>query len=430
MTTRGPKAKGIPFILVTILMVTFGTQSISYAQEANPTITASVEEPLTEATLHESIVTLILSGGQFVDSERDIQRAVSVSGIEGVDFERWDVERVSDTVATVELEFAGNINTDATLTFTVEAGAIAEYNGNALTAILPVTAIQESLEASTETPLTEAMLHGSIITFTLNGRQFDGWSEITRAFSVSGINGVTVDNVRRVSDTEVTIKLEFIGNIDADAILTLTVGAEAIVGGYDKDFTFQFRVTAGAESLEASTEAPLTEATLHESVITLTLSGGRFVDRERNIGRAVSVSGIEGVTRRSGIFRVSDTEVTVGLNFNGNIDTDATLTFIVEADAIAGYNGNALIATLPVTAVKESLEASTEALLTEATLHRSIITLTLSGRQFDDAEWVIEEAAVSVSGIDGVTIGGWWWSDVRRVSDTEVTIRLEFIWQH
>ena len=412
MTGLMVNAKSLVLIL-TIVLIIFGTQS-SFGQ----TITASTPEPLTETTLHESVITLTLSGGRFADRWK-IEDALSVSGINGVTID--NVRRVSDTVATVELEFAGNIDTDTTLTFSVEAGAIVVYDGNALTATLPVTAGAESLEASTEAPLTEATLHESVVTLTLNGRQFDGWSEIRRAVSVSGINGVTVDNVRRVSDTEVTIKLEFVGNIDADAILTLTVGADAIVGGYDKPFTFEFPVTAGAESLEASTEAPLTEATLHESVVTLTLSAGRFVDRGRIIRDAVSVSGIEGVTRRVGIFRISDTEVTAHLAFSGNIDTDATLTFIVEADAIAGYNGNALTATLPVTAVKESLEASMAFPLTEATLHGNIITLTLTGRQFVD-EWEIGRA-LSFSGVDGVTFKSY---DVDRVSDTVATILLTF----
>ena len=85
-------------ILVSILMVTFGIQSISYAQDADPTITASVTAPLTESTLSGSIVTLTLSGGQF-NRESYIGSALTVSGIEGVTFRSWDVERVSDTVA-------------------------------------------------------------------------------------------------------------------------------------------------------------------------------------------------------------------------------------------------------------------------------------------------------------------------------------------
>ena len=415
MKTLVVSRKYLVFILAAIL-VGFGTQG-SYGQ----TITASVQQPLTEITLHGSVVTLTLNGGTYERSSWDIERALMVSGIDGVTFERWEVERVSTTVVTIELEFAGNIDTDATLTFTVGAGAIAGYSGNALTATLPVTAIEESLTASTESPLTETTLDGNIITLTLTGRRFaDREWDIEDAVSVSGIDGVTVDSFRgvnRVSDTKVTVELTFFGNIDEDTTLTLIIGGEAIVG-YNRTFTFQFPVTAVEESLVASTEAPLTEATLHGSIITLTLTGRRFVDWWY-IRDAVSLSGIDGVTvsRYSGVERVSDTVATVELIFSGNIDEDTTLTLTVGADAIAGYN-QAFTFQFPVTAVEESLVISTEFPLTEATLHGSIITLTLTGRRFVDW-WYIGDA-VSLSGIDGVTIQRW----VARVSDTEVAVQL------
>ena len=412
------KQKGFVCVLATILMVTLGTLSISYAQQANPTITASVEKPLTETNLHESVVTLTLSGGRFTDTERDIRAAVSVSGIDGVTVARFfGLDRVSDTVVTIELEFASNIDTDATLTFTVGAGAIAGYNGNAITATLPVRAVEESLEASTATPLTETTLHGNMITLTLTGRRFvdDEW-DIEDAVSVSGIDGVTISEpwgVRRVSDTVVTVRLAFSGNIDEDATLTLTVGAYAIAG-YNET-SIEFPVPAVKESLEASTETPLTEALLNR--ITLTLNGRRFVGRW-DIEDAVSVSGIDGVTVDD-VERVSDTVAIVALRFSGNIDTDATLTLTIGAEAIIGSYDKAFTFQFPVTAIEESLEASTETPLTEALLNGGIITLTLNGRRFAGRSNI--ESALSVSGIDGVTV-----DDVARETDTVATIELEF----
>lgn len=361
MNTQVPKQKGFVFLLLTILIVTFGTQSISYAQEANPTITASVQQPLTEATLHESVVTLTLNGGRFTHRWRDLVDAVSVSGIDGVTFEWWGLVRVqlvSDTVVTVTLTFSGNIDTDATLTFTAGAGAIAEYNGNAFTATLPVTAVEESLEVSTEAPLTEATLDGSTITLTLTGRRFaDEW-DMRDGVSVSGIEGVTFDDffdVDRVSDTEVTIELEFSGNIDTDATLTFTVEPGAI--GYNGNaLTATLPVTAIEESLEASTAAQLTEATLDGSIITLTLKGRQF--NWGYIRNAVSVSGIDGASlggynSYGAVERVSDTVATVELEFDGtDFDTDATLTLTVGADAIS-YNKDFTFQ-LPVTAIQQS----------------------------------------------------------------------------
>ena len=393
------------------------------------TLTATTTVPLTEATLHGSTITLVLTGGIYEERLFAIEHAVNVSGVPGVTIgnwqgvKRWGMERVSDTELKVQLQFSGNIDTDATLTFTVESGAIAGYNGNVPIATLPVTAMQESLDASTESPLTEATLHGSTITLTLTGRRFpDEWS-IERSLSFSGIDGVTFKSydVDRVSDTEVTIKLGFAGNIDEDTILTLTIGTDAIVGGYDKPFTFQFPVTAViGESLEASTESPLTEATLHWSTISLLLTGRRFVE-EYYIDDALSVSGIEGVAVYD-VDRVNDTEATVRLQFTGNIDADAILTLTVGTGAI-GYNKD-LTFQFPVTAVEESLDASTEAPLTERTLHGSIITLTLTGRRFPD-EWSIERS-LSVSGIEGVTVGRSYEDGVDRISGTEATVYLEF----
>ena len=91
---------------------------------------------------------------------------------------------------------------------------------------------------------------------------------------------------------------------------------------------------------------------------------------------------------------MNDTEATVELTFSGNIDEDTPLTLIVGPDAIAGYN-RTFTFQFPVTAVEESLKASTKAPLTEATLDGSTITLSLNGRKFADA-WDIEDASSSL----------------------------------
>ena len=414
MKTQVVNRTYLVLILATVL-IAFGTQGTSYGQ----TITASTPQPLTEATLHGSVVTLTLNGGTYETRFR-IENAMTLSGVDGVTVGTFDVDRVSDTEVTVELTFEGDFDTDATLTFTVGAEAIAGYNGQALTAQVFVTAIQESLVASTASPLTEANLHGSVVTLTLSGRAYERspW-DVRDAVAVSGIDGVTVGtfDVDRVSDAEVTVELTFSGNLDTDATLTFTVGAKAIAGYNGQALTAQVPVTAVAESLTASTTSPLTEATLHGSVVTLTL-GGRSYARARLV--SVMVSGIDGIgIRWGGVRRVNNTEVTVALTFSGNLDADSSLIFTVSAEGITGYN-KALTAQVPVTAVEESLTASTVSLLTETTLHGSIVTLTLSGGTYEGR---IPGDAVTVSGIDSVTIGRW---DVERVSDTEVTVELTF----
>ena len=323
-----------------------------------PELAASVPSPLTEATLSGSVVTLTLSGGTY-EHWNAVRNNVTVSGIDGVTFRSsTDVERLSDTEVTVKLSFRGNIDTDATLTFTVGASAIAAYTGPPLTAEIPVTAVEESLVASTPQPLTETTLNGSVVTLTLSSGTFASWNTVRNNLAVSGIDGVTfrsTTDVERVSDTEVTIKLAFNGNIDTDTTLTFTVGASAIAGYAGPALTAEIPVTAVAESVVASAPQPLTETTLDGSVVTLTLSSGTF-ERWNTVRNNVKVSGIEGVTFRStsDVERLSDTEVTIELAFNGNIDTDTTLTFTVGASAIAGYAGSALTAEIPVSADEEA----------------------------------------------------------------------------
>jgi len=275
MKTLVVNRKHLMFILVAFLI---GFTQGSYGQ----TITASsVPQPLTEANLHGSIVTLALSGGAY--EEWIFGEAVTISGIDGVTFHSWNVERLSDTEMTVELIFGGDFDTDATLTFTVEADAIADYNGNALTATLPVTALEESLTASTEFNLTEATLDGSIVTLTLSGRVYEEYAfYIEDALTVSGIEGVTVEeyiSVERVSDTEARVKLAFDGDFDTDATLTFTVGADAIAG-YHQGFTAEIPVTAIEKSNATVSISPLAVVSPdvgEELTFSLNITGGENV---------------------------------------------------------------------------------------------------------------------------------------------------------
>ena len=394
--------------------------------EERPTITLLTPQPLTEATLNESVILLTLNNGTYVQSDADIESAVTVSGIVGVTVKTSGVKRISDTEIAVELAFDGNFDTGATLTFAIEADAVAGYDGFALIAQILVTGGKESIVASTPIPLTETTLNESIITLTLNGAAYErSVFDFRGAVKVSGIDGVTFHwfDVDRVSDTALTVELTFKGNFDTDATLTFTVGADAIAGYDGPALIAQVPVTGDRESVVATTAAPLTEATLHESVVTLTLNGGIYERSNFRIRGAVSVSGVAGITVGTfGVDRVSDTKITVELEFNGDFDADATLTFTVGADALLRYDGPVLIAQVPVTGGKESIVATSLAPLTEATLDESVITLTLKGAKYERSIWKIRDA-VTVSGIAGVTIP---WHEPDRKNDTQLTVELAF----
>ena len=394
--------------------------------EGRPTITLLTPPSFTEATLDGSVILLTLNNGTYVQSRSGIKNAVTVSGVVGVTVATFGVERVSDTEITLELEFDGNFDAGATLTFIVQADAIAGYDGPALIARVVVGGGQESVVASTESPLTEATLNESVVTLTLNGATYERSNlDIRDAVTVSGIEGVTFRwvDLDRISDTELEVELTFDGDFDADATLTFTVGADAIAGYDGPALTAQVPVTGGKESVVATTEAPLTEATLHESVVTLTLSGRTFERSSFRIRDAVTVSGIEGVTIPwHDPDRKSDTKLTIELEFNGDFDSDAVLTFTVGPEALLRYNGPGFTVQVPVSGGEESVVATTESPLTEVTLNESVVTLTLKGAKYERSTLDIRRA-VTVSGIDGVTMP---WHEPDRKSDTKLTIELEF----
>ena len=430
---------------------------VTPVQPGTPTLRISTATPLTEATLHEGVITLNLSDGTFERNKFTIRDAITLSGISGVTADAFGVDRVSDTEATVELAFDGNMTSDSNLTISLGAGAIKDYDGADLTSQISVSAVTESVTASTAAPLTEATLDESVVTLTLSGRKYERWNSTIRpAVSVSGISGVTVGtfDIDRESDTEITVELTFDGDITVDGTLTFTVGAGAITGYNgpavqvsvsagtetpvvtdgqtpvtpqqpgDKDPPEQpDNNTGGTPTLSVTTAAPLTEATLHEGVITLNLSGGTFERNKFTIRDAITLTGISGVTADAfGVDRVSDTRVTVELAFAGNMTSDSNLTISLGVDAIKDYDGAALTSQMSVSAVTESVTASTAAPLTEATLDESVVTLTLSGRKYERWNSTIRPA-VSVSGISGVTVGTF---DIDRESDMEITVELTF----
>ena len=84
-------------------------------------------------------------------------------------------DRQSDTKVTIELEFDGDMEADGSLTFTVGADAIANYNGPALTAQLPVTASKEDMLAANfpnpfnpETWIPYQLATDAVVTLTIH----------------------------------------------------------------------------------------------------------------------------------------------------------------------------------------------------------------------------------------------------------------------
>ena len=344
MKTKRFNRKSIVFLFA-IAVFFCGVQSLSFGQ----TLTASTPAPLTETTLHGSVVTLTLQGASF--GRHVLPSSLLFSGIWGVSAGHTgtgNIERLSDTEIRVRLEFSGDFDRDGTLTIEVLYG----FHRSATTE-LPVTATMESITVTRPASLTEATLHNSTVTLTLQGRTFKeniGSSDV----SVSGISGVRVGDVKYLSDTQIRVRLEFNGVLDRDDTLTFTVSDSGIKNYSGSNLTDEIRVTATTESLTATTSAPLTEATLDNSTVILTLRGRTFEDSEWHLETFyLKISGISRVSVGN-VRLLSNTEAEVTLKFTGNLSSDGTLTFRVSDSGIKNYNGSELTATLPVSATVET----------------------------------------------------------------------------
>ena len=275
--------------------------------------------------------------------------------LSGPDAAAFDIDNTTGQLKTkAELDYEKK-NT-YTVTVTVSDGNLAIT----ITVIIIIIDLDDQKSPTltlTSQPLTETTLNGSIVTLTLSNRVYENW--LSDPVTVSGIPGVTIRpfDATRLNDTQLSVQLTFYGtDLNTDATLTFTVKTDAIANYDGPALTATAHVTAAVETIVASTEAPLTEATLNGSVVILTLQGGVY-ESQYTVGNHITVSGVTGVTvNRFNVERPSDTQVNVGLIFDGtDFDTDATLTLTVRADAIVGYNGTALTAQLPVSAVVEAL---------------------------------------------------------------------------
>ena len=197
-------------------------------------------------------------------------------------------------------------------------------------------------------PLAGETITDQTLTLTVNSRRTvevyitdadDDDTHMVSAFS----ENTTVATVS-VADTTLTIRGIAAGST------TVTVTATDDSGHDNAAASLVYAVTVIEPKVVVSTPLPLTELSLNESVVTLTLVGLTYDRHAASFSSdAVTVSGIGDVRiNRLSSGRISDTVIKVALIFSGNIDTDTTLTFTVAASAIAEYDGPPLTAQIPV----------------------------------------------------------------------------------
>ena len=282
-------------------------------------------------------------------------------------------------------------------------------------------------------PLTSITLDGGSVTLTLlpNGAAYDtSIDNIRNALTVTGLDGVTVSDVIRVSDKELKVTLGFTGSLEESTVLTFSLGAEAVTGYEGRELTGTAHVYPQFGLTVTTSTHPLEAVEINRIFVTLRLSGGAFAN-PLNIMNALTISGLTGLSydRTFGLRRVSDRVVTIRLGFTGNLEMDSVLTFTLRTDGIRNYNGPALTAEIPFSASTEievtgELVASTAFPLTKATLNGGIAKLTLKNLSFDEDE---DDEKLATSGIPGVDVARLGSNNyIQVLNEKEAYVQLSF----
>lgn len=214
---------------------------------------------------------------------------------------------------------------------------------------------------TTDKSLTLAVNSSRTMEVYIRDDNDDDTHTISAVSENTAIATVSVDDT--ADGTILTIAGEAVGN--TTVIITATDSSSADNATAEPVF---FDVTVVEPQVIASTPSPLADISLNRSVVSLTLVGVIYEEYYNIYVRdSVTVSGIADL-RLSLVEKVSDTEVRFQLShprrirypkdargrFRGEIvdnigiDTDMTLTFTVNARAIAGYDGPPFIAQIPV----------------------------------------------------------------------------------
>ena len=277
---------------------------------------------------------------------------------------------------------------------------------------MPADAI---VSASDPSPLTEANLDGARLTVDLLDAR---WARTVSAdyFKASGIPGVSVGAVSRVSDTRARVTLAYDNtdpgtDFDVDATLALRIPAWAHRG--TRAFTATIRVTAIDEPPPAQvTDVELTPGPRRIEVSWERVEGatGYRVEWTPPSPR----SGLSSAPARAAWSRRTINNLAPGTEYT--VRVVATRTRAPDGEPSAGQ-------TAATPAFGATVSATAPAPLTEQTLYGAVLTVDLEG-----AEWVPGVHQLDYrfvpSGVPGVFVhydGG-----VERVSDSRVRVRLGY----
>ncbi|MYJ99134.1 MAG: hypothetical protein F4028_09070, partial [Acidimicrobiaceae bacterium] len=185
--------------------------------------------------------------------------------------------------------------------------------------------------------LSESELDGRGVSLVLDSGTYASSVSVSQV-SVSGIAGVSIAAIKRVSNKQLVVTLSFDGtDLVSDGALVFTVAAAGVSGSSAVSGAVPVAATVPVLSASA-VSPPLKTASLDGARVALDLSGDVFVASPTK--QQVSVSGVAGVSVAS-LSRASDSRLVATLAFSGAAPSSyAELVFTVAAAGLSRPGGD------------------------------------------------------------------------------------------
>ena len=373
-------------------------------------------------------ITVTLLGGTFIDP---------------INTENWSIQNAPEGVSigsinrvdsiTAEIVLSGNRTLDydeniENFSLSINEYEIDDYSGSDLTVNTGVVFEAYFEDAQlTHSGLTEDNINNEVITLTLYD---DSFADITLEivnFDLRYIPvGVSISDISYLNTTQAQITLAFDGtDFDSDYTdFSIEVNA-AELNGLGSIITDSLTISANndVESISINNELTINEGNENGAVISVTLSGGTFVNtlntnnwEIENLPIGVSVLSID---------PISQSKVDITLTGNRTVDYDSNVTntsVTIYSDEINDHTGDALVDNEGVvfTASDEQLTIVPTIALTETNLSGNTIDLTLTNEVFSDTELLVSNFVFNNAPI-GLSI-----ESLSYTSTTEAQIELAF----
>ena len=361
-------------------------------------IEATAATPLTENNLNGAQIVLNLTGETFYDDNLLFSNFTLSGAPQGCTVR--SVSFTNSTSCQLTLDYNGtDFDADLTNFKIIILATELTGNSNLISNNLSIDALDENVNMSATTALTETNLNGMQISINLVDETFIDNALNSANFTLNNSpSGLSIGAITYSDNQHALLTLSFDGSdFDSDiSDFNITVAASELSGNSNLNSN-NLPIDAFDESVIISSASALTEINLDGMEIVITLVDETFIDNTISIENITLNNSPSGLSVNS-ITYSDNQHATVSLSFNGtDFDTDISDFYITVAAAELIGNSNLNSNNLTIDAIDKSITISAISALTEANLNGLEIIITIFEDTFIDNSISIENITLNNS---------------------------------